>query len=146
MSSYGFIFPKQGKTIDDGIKDLAWTADKQVFLARPPVYKTVTIPSGTNLNDYYISTDLGEVEHGDYHVFRAFLKVGSNNYAIDPKNYLTIGTVPVVVYAEGSQGANEESSTGWSEAIGLSFTRQTPATTTSAVEVTLTAYLVEVLL
>lgn len=144
--NYGFIFPKQGKTVDDQVKDLAWRDDQVILMARPPVYKTVTIPSGTNLNSYSIYTSLGEVEHGNYHMFRAFLKVGNNNYAIDPKNYLTIGTVPVVAFAQGGQTTDEESSTGWSETVGILFTRQTSATTTSAVEVTLTAYLVEILL
>lgn len=144
--TYGFIFPKQGKTIDDGVKDLAWRDDQTIFMARPPVYKTVTIPSGTNLNSYVVTVDLGEVAHGNYHVFRAFLKVGSYNYAIDPSNYFAIGGVNVRAYSQGGQTTDEESSTDWIETASILFERQTSTVTTSAVEVTMSAYLVEILL
>lgn len=145
--TYGFIFPKQGKTVDDAVKDLAWRDDQTVFLARPPVYKTVTIPSGTNLDTYnLLAIDFKDVVHGDFHVFRTFLRVGSYNYAIDPKNYFAIGGVNVVAYSQGGQLSDETSSTDWTERVGILFERQTATTTTSAVEVTMTTYLVEILL
>jgi hypothetical protein len=84
--SYGFIFPKQGKTVNDGVKDLCWRDDQQVFLA-PPMTKVTRQLSGSS-----VTIDLGE-SATLYRVYKAYLEVSGRCYDVTQTANTTLGRV-----------------------------------------------------
>ena len=88
--SYGFIFPKQGKTIDAGVKDLSWRDDQKIFLAKERVVKELTVPSGTDMNNSYLNLDI-PVTAFDFYVYKAFITDNDKTVQIDTSAYTTIG-------------------------------------------------------
>ena len=88
--SYGFIFPKQGKTINAGVKDLSWRDDQKIFLAKERVVKELTVPSGTDMNNSYLNLDI-PVTAFDLYVYKAFITDNDKTVQIDTSAYTTIG-------------------------------------------------------
>lgn len=136
--SYGFVFPKQGKELSDGVKDMAWRDDQTVFMARMPIYTPITIPSGSNLNYTTLNTDFTDVETDKYYLFRTFLTVGTNNYAIDPSNQLTLGGATAYPYSKAVQTTIDDVLV---QRVTIGFTNS--GTTSSAIDVVMTTYLIE---
>jgi hypothetical protein len=86
MSSYGFVFPKQGKTTSGEVKDLCWRDDQQVFLA--PSMKKISY----QLNGNLATLDLDESDLF-YRVYKAYLEVGGRCYDVTQTNNTSLGRV-----------------------------------------------------
>lgn len=133
--SYGFIFPKQGKTINAAVKDLAWRDDQKIFLAQDRVTKSQTFTSGTNLNNQRIEVPLPFIN--DWHVYKAFLSDGSKTIQCDSTNYATIGGRSFIITSFLSFHVGADPQT----IVSVRFLAHGSGNITSAQTLTLSAYL-----
>lgn len=137
--SYGFIFPKQGKTINANVKDLAWRDDQKIFLAQDRVTKTQSFSSGTNLNNQSISLTFDLVY--DWHVYKAFLTDGSKTIQCDSASYATIGGRNFIVYSYMYPEMDFSGDPTGTATIGVKFISNGLGNITSAQTLTLSVYL-----
>lgn len=101
--SYGFIFPKQGKSINGEVKDLAWRDDQKIFLARERVTKTLSIPQGLNLNNSFYELEI-PVDKWDFYVYRAYLSDGEKTMAVDTAQNISIAGRRFIIKTTCYQG------------------------------------------
>lgn len=137
--SYGFIFPKQGKTINSDVKDLAWRDDQKIFLAQDRVTKTQTFSSGTNLNNQSISITLPLTY--DWHVYKAFLTDASKTIQCDSTNYTTIGGRNFIISSYMYPEMDYSGDPTGTATIGVRFLANGSGSITSAQTLTLSAYI-----
>lgn len=93
--SYGFIFPKQGYSVNGEVKDMAWRDDQKIFLIREPVTTNFTIPSGTNLDTMSLETSFNV--NPDFYIYKSFITINNITRIADSNDWMSIGGISGII-------------------------------------------------